>query len=49
MRPTVGAYYNSFFLKDDETLWLLVTRAKYDGQTRVDSQIMMLEGKIVPL
>ena len=49
LRGTVGAYYNSFFLKDDETLWLLVTRAKYDGQTRVDSQIMMLEGKIVPL
>ncbi len=49
LRGTVGAYYNSFFLKDDDTLWLLVTRAKYDGQTRVDSQIMMLEGKIVPL
>ncbi|MBR5715857.1 MAG: exo-alpha-sialidase [Bacteroidales bacterium] len=49
LKGTVGAYYNSFFLKDDDTLWLLITRAKYDGQTRVDSQIMYLEGKIVPL
>lgn len=42
-----GAYYNSLFLKDSETVWLLVTKARYEGSNRKESAIMMLEGKIV--
>lgn len=42
-----GAYYNSFFLYDNETVWLLITKAEYDGTRRVSSDVMMLEGKIV--
>ena len=42
-----GAYYNSFFLYDNDTVWLLITRAQYDGSTRMNSDVMMLEGKIV--
>jgi hypothetical protein len=42
-----GAYYNSFFLHDDNTVWMLVTKAVYNGSTRVSSDIMMLEGKII--
>lgn len=42
-----GAYYNSFFLYDNETVWLLITRATYNGDVRVDSDVMLLEGKIV--
>lgn len=42
-----GAYYNSFFQLDDETVWLLITRADYNGSTRNSSDIMLLEGKIV--
>lgn len=42
-----GAYYNSLFQKDDNTIWLLVTRATYNGQTRVKSSIEYMEGKIV--
>ena len=42
-----GAYYNSLFLKDANTVWLLITRARYDGGTRKESSIMMLEGKVV--
>ena len=42
-----GAYYNSFFLYDNDTVWLLITRADYNGQTRKSSDIMVLEGKIV--
>lgn len=42
-----GAYYNSFFLYDNETVWLLFTKAQYNGQTRVESDVMILEGKIV--
>lgn len=42
-----GAYYNSLFLKDSETVWLLVTKATYAGSTRKSSAIMMMEGKIV--
>ena len=42
-----GAYYNSFFLYDDETVWLLFTKAQYKGDTRVESDVMVMEGKIV--
>ncbi len=42
-----GAYYNSLFLKDDETIWLLMTEAKYEGDKRIESDIIMLEGKII--
>ncbi|MCC8114284.1 MAG: glycoside hydrolase [Bacteroidales bacterium] len=42
-----GAYYNSFFQFDDDTVWLLITKAEYDGSTRKNSAIMRLEGKIV--
>ncbi len=42
-----GAYYNSFFLHDNDTVWLLITRADYNGQTRTSSDVMILEGKIV--
>lgn len=42
-----GAYYNSFFLYDNETVWLLITCAKYEGDKRIESDVMMLEGKIV--
>ena len=42
-----GAYYNSLFLKDADTVWLLITRARFDGNTRKESSIVMLEGKVV--
>jgi hypothetical protein len=42
-----GAYYNSFFLYDNDTVWMLITDAKYTDSTRNESKIMMLEGKIV--
>lgn len=42
-----GAYYNSFFLYDNETVWLLFTKAQYRGGTREYSDIMIMEGKIV--
>lgn len=42
-----GAYYNSLFLKDDSTVWLLITKARYDGDSRKESSIVMLEGKVV--
>ncbi|MDE6306366.1 MAG: glycoside hydrolase [Muribaculaceae bacterium] len=42
-----GAYYNSFFLYDNDTVWLLFTKAQYKGNTRVESDVMVLEGKIV--
>lgn len=42
-----GAYYNSFFQFDDDTVWLLFTKAQYDGNTRRSSDIMLMKGKIV--
>lgn len=39
-----GAYYNSLFLFDDNTVWLLTTRAKYSGSTRDNSDVMILKG-----
>lgn len=42
-----GAYYNSFFLYDNDTVWLLFTKAQYKGSTRVESDVMVMEGKIV--
>ena len=42
-----GCYYNSFFLFDDNTVWMLVTKAKYFGSTRDNSEIIVMEGKIV--
>ena len=42
-----GAYYNSFFLYDNDTVWLLFTKAQYDGANRKESDIMMMQGKIV--
>ncbi len=46
--PGTGAYYNSLFLKDADTIWLLVTRARYEGSDRKESSIVVFEGKIVP-
>ena len=42
-----GAYYNSFFLYDDDTVWLLFTKAQYNGDTRKESDVMLMQGKIV--
>lgn len=42
-----GAYYNSFFQYDDDTVWMLITKARYDGANRIESDVMVLEGKIV--
>lgn len=42
-----GAYYNSFFLYDNDTVWLLFTKAQYNGTTRVESDVMVMKGKIV--
>ena len=42
-----GAYYNSLFLKDDETVWLVITHSLYDGSKRVKGEIQYLEGKII--
>jgi hypothetical protein len=44
-----GAYYNSLFLKDHETVWLVVTHSLFDGTTRVKGEIKYVEGKIVPV
>lgn len=42
-----GAYYASFFLYDNDTVWLLFTKAQYDGTRRVESDVVMMPGKIV--
>lgn len=42
-----GAYYNSFFLYDNDTVWLVFTKAQYDGTVRKESDIMIMQGKIV--
>lgn len=42
-----GLYYNSMFLKDNETVWLVMTHSTYDGTKRVKGEIRYLEGKIV--
>lgn len=42
-----GAYYNSLFLKDDTTVWMLITKARYEGDSRKESSIVLLEGKVV--
>ena len=42
-----GAYYNSLFLKDDETVWLVVTHSLFEGTNRKQGEIMYLEGKII--
>jgi len=42
-----GAYYNSLFLKDNDTVWLMVTHSLYNGTTRMKGEIKYLEGKIV--
>jgi len=42
-----GAYYNSLFLKDSETVWLVITHSFYNGSTRLKGEIVYLEGKIV--
>lgn len=44
---TQGAYYNSLFLKDNETVWLVVTHSLYDGTTRKKGEIQYIEGKII--
>ncbi len=41
-----GAYYNSLWQKDDEHVWLLVTRVTYNGSTRGESTIEYIEGTI---
>lgn len=48
LNPGEGAYYNSLFMKDDTTVWLLVTRATYNGDVRQRSSIEYMEGKIIP-
>lgn len=47
LKSNEGAYYNSLFVKDAEHIWLLVTRATYDGNTRKGSSIEYMEGTIV--
>lgn len=42
-----GAVCCSLFLKDPETVWLLISKAKYTGSNRDESAIMLLEGKII--
>ncbi|MDD6778959.1 MAG: sialidase family protein [Bacteroidales bacterium] len=42
-----GAVCCSFFMKDDTTVWLLISKAKYTGSNRDASSIELLEGKIV--
>lgn len=42
-----GAYYNSLFLKDNETVWLVITNSEYNGSTRTKGEIKYLEGKII--
>lgn len=44
-----GLYYNSLFLKDANTIWLVMTNALYDtdGTTRLKGEIKYIEGKIV--
>ena len=42
-----GAYCCSLFQKDDDTIWLLLTKALYSGTVRGESAIMVLEGKII--
>lgn len=42
-----GAYYNSLFLKDDNTIWLGITHSKYDGNTCKSNCLEYLEGKVV--
>lgn len=44
-----GAYYNSLFVKDAETIWLLTSRTVYNGETCKSSTIEYIEGKIVPV
>lgn len=44
---TEGAYYNSLFVKDSETIWLVMTHSWYDGENRLKGEIQYLEGKIV--
>lgn len=47
MEKNDGAYYNSLFLKDNETVWLVITHSRYDGDTRVLGEIMYMEGTII--
>lgn len=49
LKSTEGAYYNSLFVKDAEHIWLLVTRAEYNGSTRGASSIEFIEGTIVEI
>ncbi len=42
-----GVYYNSLFLKDNTTVWLVVTHSTYQGTKRVKGEIAYIEGKIV--
>lgn len=42
-----GAYYNSLFVKDAETIWLLTTHVTFEDGVRKKSEIKYLEGKIV--
>ncbi|MBQ8046479.1 MAG: exo-alpha-sialidase [Prevotella sp.] len=41
-----GAYYSSLFLKDETTIWLIISHSTYDGTTCVNNKIEYLEGKI---
>ena len=42
-----GVYYNSLFLKDNETVWLVTTHATFNGTQRIKGEIAYIEGKIV--
>ena len=42
-----GAYYNSLFLKDEETVWMVITHSLFEGSIRKQGEIMYLEGKII--
>lgn len=49
LKSNEGAYYNSLFLKDAKHIWLLVTRAEYNGDKRGASSIEYIEGTIIDL
>ncbi len=46
-----GLYYNSLFVKDDTTIWLVMTNSLFaaDGTTRIKGEIKYIEGKIVKI
>jgi hypothetical protein len=42
-----GAYYSSFFLKNENTVWLAITHSIYDGSNCIKNTVEYIEGDIV--